>query len=63
MINLELAKKKLDLKKLETSLDEYEYKILEKQADIERIKGNMDKANEAIEKYKQEIADMEANDV
>ena len=63
MINLELAKKKLDLKKLETSLDEYEYKILEKQADIERIKGNMGKAEEAIEKYKQEIIDMEASDV
>ena len=59
-MNLEVAKKRLDIKKLYTSIDEYEYKILEKMADIERVKGNIEKAKEAIEKYEQELKDMEA---
>jgi len=58
-MNLELAKKKLDLKKMETSLDEYEYKVLERLADIERIKGNIEIQKKAIEKVKLEISDME----
>lgn len=61
-MNLELAKKRLDLKKMETSLQEYEYKVLERMADIERIKGNIDVQEKAIEKVKQEIVDMEASD-
>lgn len=62
-MNLELEKKKLDLKKLETSKLEFEYKILERLADVERIKESIAKQEEAIQKIQDEIANMEGNDV
>lgn len=58
-MNLELEKKKLDLKKLETSRAEFEYKILERLADVERIKSNIAKQDEAIQKIKEELNIME----
>lgn len=62
-MNLELEKKKLDLKKLETSKLEFEYKVLERLSDIERIKESIAKQEEAIQKIQDEIANMEGNDV
>lgn len=60
-MNLELEKKKLDLRKLETSKAEFEYKVLERLADVERIKDSIAKQDEAIEKIKTEIHNMEDN--
>ena len=59
MSNLALARKKLDLKRAEYALDEMELKILEREADIERIKQNKIVQDEAIEKIKQEIKELE----
>jgi len=61
VLNLELEKKKLDLKKIETSKSEFEYKILERLADVERIKESIAKQEEAIDKIKDEIANMEGD--
>lgn len=58
-MNLELEKKKLDLRKLETGKYEQEYKILEKLADIDRIKENIIKQDIAIEKTKNDIAELQ----
>jgi D-mannonate dehydratase len=59
-MNLELEKKKLDLRKLETSKAEFEYKVLERLADVQRIKDSIAKQDEAIEKIKAEINNMES---
>jgi hypothetical protein len=58
-MNLELEKKKLDIKKMETALHEYEYKILERMADIERIKRNIETQQKAINKAIDELAQLE----
>lgn len=60
MSNLALEKKKLDLRKIETSKLEFEYKILERLADIDRIKKSIEEQNKAIEKIKNEIEAMES---
>ena len=59
-MNLELEKKKLDLKKLETSKLELEYKILERLADIDRIKSSVKKQELAIEEIKKQLLTMES---
>lgn len=59
-MNLELEKKKLDLKKLETSKLELEYKILERLADIDRIKTNVEKQEEQIIQIKENIKQLES---
>lgn len=59
-MNLELQKRKLDLQKLETSKLEFEYKVLERLADIDRIKLSIQKQEDAISKVKQEIKKMES---
>lgn len=59
MSNLELAKKKLELKRVEYALDEMDVKILEREADIERIKSNKVAQDEAMERIKNEIKELE----
>lgn len=59
-MNLELEKKKLDLKKLETSKFELEYKILERLADIDRIKTSVEKQELAIQEIKKQLLTMES---
>jgi len=58
-MNLELEKKRLDLQKLETSKLEFEYKVLERLADIDRIKKSIQKQDDAIQKIKEQIKQME----
>lgn len=58
--NLELEKKKLDLKKLETSKLELEYKILERKADIDRIRLSVEKQEIAIQEIKEQLLTMES---
>lgn len=58
-MNLEAEKKKLELKKVETAKAEMEYKILERLADIERIKHNIANQEQAILNIKEELKDME----
>lgn len=60
MNNLALEKKKLDLRKIETSKLEFEYKILERLADIDRIKESIKQQEQAIENIKKEIEAMES---
>ena len=62
MSKLEIRKKKLDCMKLSLSISESEYKIEEKLADIERIKGNIKSAGEQLTKLEETIKAMEAND-
>lgn len=59
-MNLEVAKKKLDINKMETALHEYEYKILERMADIERIKRNIETQHKAIAKAVDELTQLES---
>lgn len=59
-MNLELERKKLDLKKLETTKLEFEYKVLERLADIDRIKISIEKQDDAISKIREEIKTMES---
>ena len=58
-MNLELEKKKLELKKVETSKAEFEYKILERLQDIERLKDNVANQDKAAHKIREEIKQME----
>jgi len=59
-MNLEFEKKKLDLKKLETSKLELEYKILERLADIDRIKTSVEKQELAIQEIQKQLLTMES---
>lgn len=54
-MNLELKKKELELKKVETAKAELEFKILEKLADIERIKDQILQQDSTIEMLKSTI--------
>lgn len=58
-MNLELEKKKLELRKVETAKHEMEYKVLERLADIDRIKENIQNQETTIEKIKKELMDLE----
>lgn len=54
-MNLERAKKELELKKVETALAEMEFKKLERLADIERIERNMENQKQRIEELKNKL--------
>lgn len=58
-MNLELEKKKLELIKVQTALAELEYRVLERVAEIERIRQNIATQNEAIDKLNETIKSME----
>ena len=53
--NLEKSRKKLELSRVKYALEEMEFKILEREADIERIKDNIKIQTEKIEELKGEI--------
>jgi len=54
-MNLALEKKKLEIKKVETAMLEMEYKVLERLADIERLKENINNQQKTIDRLKEEI--------
>lgn len=58
-MNLELEKKKLELRKVETAMHENHFKILERQADIKRIEDNIEKQKETLNNLKDEIHSLE----
>lgn len=58
-MNLELERKKLDFKKVETAKMEMEFKILERMADIERIKEQIVLQESALENIKNSILSLE----
>lgn len=58
-MNIELEKIKLNIRKMETAKAESEFKILEKLADIERIKKQIEDQEKAIENKKLELEEMQ----
>lgn len=55
MLKLERAKKELHLTKLRTVVQEKEFKILEREADIERIKDEMQEYLDNIKQIEKEL--------
>ena len=55
MLKLERAKKELHLTKLRTVVQEKEFKILEREADIERIKEEMKEYLDNIKQIENEL--------
>lgn len=55
MFKLERAKKELHLTKLKTIIQEKEFKILEREADIERIRAEMNDYLENIKQIEKEL--------
>lgn len=55
MLKLEKAKKELHLTKLRTVVQEKEFKILEREADIERIKTEMQEYIDNIKQIEKEL--------
>lgn len=55
MLKLERAKKELHLTKLKTIIQEKEFKILEREADIERIRMEMNDYLENIKQIEKEL--------
>ena len=58
-MNLELEKKKLELRKVETAMHENHFKILERKADIKRLEHNIEKQEETLNNLKEEISSLE----
>ena len=54
-MNLEHKRKLVQLKKLQASMEELEFKILEREEDIRRIKENIEKQLEAINELQSEL--------
>lgn len=59
MINLNLERKKLELKKIETALAEMEFKKLERMKEIERIDENIEKQRLTINNIREDIKELE----
>lgn len=57
-MNLELEKKKLEMRKVEVAKEEMLYKILEREADIERIKENIRVQDNRLAQIKEEIENL-----
>lgn len=57
-MNLELEKKKLERKKVAIVIDELQFKIMEREADIARIKEQIGLQETRIEELNKEIADL-----
>ena len=54
-MNLERARKELELKKVETSLAEMEFKRLERLSDIQRIEENIEIQKQKVKQLKEEL--------
>jgi hypothetical protein len=54
MSNLEIERKKIELKRVTLSKDEMEFKILERLADIDRLKENIAVQEKRIKELQQE---------
>ena len=57
-MNLELEKKKLERKKVAIVIDELQFKIMEREADIARIKEQISLQETRIEELNKEISDL-----
>jgi uncharacterized coiled-coil protein SlyX len=57
-MNLELEKKKLERKKVAIVIDELQFKIMEREADIARIKEQIGLQEIRIEELNKEISDL-----
>jgi len=53
--DLELERKKLDLKRCEINKDEIDFKVLERLDEIERLKKQKDRHDERIDELKKQI--------
>lgn len=58
-MNLELEKKRLEYKKVEVAKDEMEYKVLEREMDILRIKENIKIQESRMFEIKEEIKQLQ----
>jgi len=58
-MNLELERKKLEIKKVTMAKCEMEFKILERQADIERLKLEMENQDKRVLELEEIIKEME----
>jgi len=58
-MNLELEKKKLEFRKVDTAKAEMEYRILERLEDIERLKANIKVQDKALIRIKEEMTKLE----
>lgn len=54
-MDIEKARKQLELKKVETAMAEMEFKKLERLADIERIENNIEIQKQRIRELKDEL--------
>lgn len=54
-MNIELERKKLEIKRVQIAIDEFEFKIMEREADIARIRENIDNQVRRITELKQEL--------
>lgn len=59
MLNIELERKKLELKRVEMAKADMEFTILERLADIERLKKNIQNQDERIKSLNEQILSME----
>ena len=58
-MNLEVKKKELELSKVSCAKEEMEFKILEREADIARLKQNIENQDRRIAEIKEEIASLQ----
>ena len=58
-INIELERKKLELKRVEVAQADMEFTILERMADIQRLEKNIEKQKERVRELAHQIKEME----
>lgn len=58
-MNLEVKKKELELSKVDCAKQEMEFKILEREADIARLRENIENQNRRINEIKEEIKELQ----
>jgi SMC interacting uncharacterized protein involved in chromosome segregation len=58
-MEIEIARKKLELKRVELAKDDMEFTILERMADIERLKKNIQTQETRIKELQEQISKME----
>ena len=58
MSKIDYARKKLELQKVECAASEMEFKILEREEDIKRLKDNLEIQNNKIMQLKEELKDL-----